>query len=71
MLTVAFWLSVQPGHKHRELLQWTVYADSVAVALFDDGDVGCAIRPQSRFHLPPWPAVCDNAKAYLMEVMSR
>lgn len=57
--------------KRRELVKWTVYADTVAVALFDDGAVGCSVRPDPHFHLRPWPAVCDTAEAHLKEAMTR
>jgi len=63
VLTVAFWLSIETAPP--KLVRWTVYADTVAVALFDDGSVGCCIRPQTRFYLPPWPSVCDEAEQYL------
>ena len=63
VLTIAFWLSVQPAHP--ELIRWTIYADTVAVAEFDDGSFGCCIKPDTLFRLPPWPTVCDEAVAVL------
>lgn len=66
--TVAFWLSIREPPPPM-LLAWTVYADTIAVAAFDDGSIGCCIKPDTLFKLPPWPIVCDTAEFHLKELM--
>ncbi len=64
------WVWLQPDEP--KLLYWTAYENRAIAAIFDDGTIACAVKPDTMLRLYPWQdAVCDTASIQLWALLIR